>query len=158
MKLLLLSSSLILILFLSCSNENTILNEYLDIPDSKFSFLDTINFQVEIDDTINNHDVFLQLRTSTDYKWSNMFVFSDIEFPNGKTRSDTFQIFITDKKGHWKGNKSGAIVNFNHYLYKNIKFPIKGKYQFKFNQAMRDTVLNDVISLGLKITKPNKKS
>ena len=158
MKLLLLSSSLILILFLSCSNENTILNEYLDIPDSKFSFLDTINFQVEIDDTINNHDVFLQLRTSTDYKWSNMFVFSDIEFPNGKTRSDTFQIFITDKKGHWKGNKSGAMVNFNHYLYKNIKFPIKGKYQFKFNQAMRDTVLNDVISLGLKITKPNKKS
>jgi|TARA_Y100000385_G_C13040376_1_gene614980 gliding motility-associated lipoprotein GldH len=158
MKLLLLSSSLILILFLSCSNENTILNEYLDIPDSKFSFLDTINFQVEIDDTINNHDVFLQLRTSTDYKWSNMFVFSDIEFPNGKTRSDTFQIFITDKKGHWKGNKSGAIVNFNHYLYKNIKFPIKGKYQFKFNQAMRDTVLNDVISLGLKIIKPNKKS
>jgi gliding motility-associated lipoprotein GldH len=158
MKLLLLSSSLILILFLSCSNENTILNEYLDIPDSKFSFLDTINFQVEIDDTINNHDVFLQLRTSTDYKWSNMFVFSDIEFPNGKTRSDTFQIFITNKKGHWKGNKSGAMVNFNHYLYKNIKFPIKGKYQFKFNQAMRDTVLNDVISLGLKITKPNKKS
>lgn len=158
MKLLLLSSSLILILFLSCSNENTILNEYLDIPDSKFSFLDTINFQVEIDDTINNHDVFLQLRTSTDYKWSNMFVFSDIEFPNGKTRSDTFQIFITDKKGHWKGNKSGAMVNFNHYLYKNIKFPIKGKYQFKFNQAMRDTVLNDVISLGLKIIKPNKKS
>ena len=101
--------------------------------------------------------MFLQLRTSTDYKWSNMFIFSDIMFPNKKIRSDTFQIFITDKKGHWKGNKSGAIVNFNHYLYRNIIFPIKGQYQFKFNQAMRDTILNEVISLGLKINKTNKK-
>ena len=27
---------------------------------------------------------------------------------------------------------------------------LKEKYQFKFNQAMRDTILNEVISLGLK--------
>jgi gliding motility-associated lipoprotein GldH len=87
-----------------------------------------------------------------------MFVFSDIEFPNGKIRSDTFQIFITDKNGHWLGSKSGALVNFNHYLYRNIKFPIKGQYHFKFNQAMRDTILGEVISLGLKINKLNKKS
>ena len=143
---------------LSCSNEDTIVNEYSDIPNTKFSFLDTINFQVQIEDTVNTHDVLLQLRTSTDYKWSNMFLFSDIEFPNGKTRSDTFQIFITDKKGHWTGKKSGVMVNFNHYLYKNIKFPIKGQYQFKFNQAMRDTILNEVISIGLKINKTNNKT
>ena len=86
------------------------------------------------------------------------FIFSDIVFPNGKIRSDTFQIFITDKNGHWTGNKSGAMVNFNHYLYRNIKFPIKGEYQFKFNQAMRDTILNEVISLGLKINKLDKQS
>ena len=148
----------IVALLLGCSNENTIVNEYVYIPNSKFSFLDTVNFQVQINDTVNPHDVFLQLRTSTDYKWSNMFIFSDIMFPNKKIRSDTFQIFITDKKGHWKGNKSGAIVNFNHYLYRNIIFPIKGQYQFKFNQAMRDTILNEVISLGLKINKTNNKT
>ena len=148
--------TIVIVTFISCSNENTIFNEYVDIPNSKFSFLDTMNFKVQINDTVNNHDVFIQLRTSTDYKWSNMFIFSDIVFPNGKIRSDTFQISITDKKGHWKGNKSGAVVNFNHYLYKNIIFPIKGQYRFKFNQAMRDTILNEVISLGLKINKSNK--
>ena len=50
------------------------------------------------------------------------------------------------------------MVNFNHYLYKNIIFPIKGSYQFKFNQAMRDTILSEVISLGLKINMSNKES
>tara|TARA_B100001057_G_C22679951_1_gene883355 strand:+ start:587 stop:1063 length:477 start_codon:yes stop_codon:yes gene_type:complete len=151
--------AIVFIAFLiSCSDKNTIVSEYVDIPNSKFSFLDTVNFKVPINDTVNNHDIFLQLRTSTDYKWSNMFIFSDIVFPNGKIRSDTFQIFITDKNGHWTGNKSGAMVNFNHYLYRNIKFPIKGEYQFKFNQAMRDTILNEVISLGLKINKLDKHS
>tara|TARA_Y100000385_G_C12905179_1_gene555961 strand:+ start:532 stop:795 length:264 start_codon:yes stop_codon:yes gene_type:complete len=87
-----------------------------------------------------------------------MFVFSDIDFPNGKTRTDTFQVFITDNMGHWMGNKSGLIVNFNHSLYNNIKFPVAGDYKFSFNQAMRDTVLKNVMSLGLKITKKSKEN
>jgi gliding motility-associated lipoprotein GldH len=86
-----------------------------------------------------------------------MFIFSEINFPNSKTRTDTFEIILMDKKGHWKGNKSGIMVNYNYSLYKNIKFPIKGKYKFRFVQAMRDTVLEEVKNLGLKITKPIKK-
>ena len=151
--------AIVVVTFLSsCTHENTIFNEYVDIPNSKLSFLDTVNFQLQINDTVNKHDVFLQLITTSDYKWSNMYIFSDIVFPNGKTRSDTFQLYITDKKGLWKGNKSGSMVNFNHYLYKNIIFPIKGPYKFKFNQAMRDTILSEVISLGLKINMSNKES
>ena len=49
------------------------------------------------------------------------------------------------------------LVNFNHSLYKNIKFPIKGDYKFKLIQATRDTILKDVMSVGLKITKSIKK-
>jgi gliding motility-associated lipoprotein GldH len=152
------ASFLLIINFTSCTHENVVISEYVDIINSNFSYLDTISFEVAIDDTVSNHNVFLQLRTSTNYKWSNMFVFSDIDFPNGKTRTDTFQVFITDKTGHWMGNKSGLIVNFNHSLYSNIKFPVAGDYKFSFNQAMRDTVLKDVMSLGLKITKNSKEN
>ena len=144
-------------LLISCSDENIIFNDYVDIENTQLSFKDTIIFQTSILDTINLHNVFLQLRTSTDYKWSNMFIFSEINFPNSKTRTDTFEIILMDKKGHWKGNKSGIMVNYNYSLYKNIKFPIKGKYKFRFVQAMRDTVLEEVKNLGLKITKPIKK-
>tara|TARA_B110000967_G_scaffold163397_1_gene170302 strand:+ start:290 stop:766 length:477 start_codon:yes stop_codon:yes gene_type:complete len=147
----------ILSLFVSCKDEDILFNEYIEISNSQLSYLDTIVFQTNILDTSNTHNIFLQLRTSTDYKWSNMFVFSEINFPNSKTRTDTFEIILMDKKGHWKGNKSGIMVNYNYSLYKNIKFPIKGKYKFRFVQAMRDTVLKEVKNLGLKITKPIKK-
>tara|TARA_B110000971_G_scaffold213706_1_gene244854 strand:- start:399 stop:875 length:477 start_codon:yes stop_codon:yes gene_type:complete len=144
-------------LLVNCTHENIVFNEYIDISNSQLSTLDTVVFQTNILDTSNIHDIFLQLRTSTDYKWSNMFIFSEIDFPNSKTRTDTFEIVLMDKKGHWKGNKSGIIINYNYFLYKNIKFPIKGNYKFRFVQAMRDTVLEEVKSIGLKITKPIKK-
>ena len=144
-------------LLFSCSDENIIFNDYVDVENTQLSFKDTIIFQTSISDTINPHNIFLQLRTSTDYKWSNMFVFSEIYFPNNKTRTDTFEVFLMDKNGNWNGNKSGIVANLNYSLYKNIKFPIKGDYEFKLIQAMRDTVLKEVISVGLKITKPLKK-
>ena len=144
-------------LLISCSDENIIFNEYVDIENTQLSFKDTIIFQTSILDTINLHNVFLQLRTSTDYKWSNMFIFSEIYFPNNKTRTDTFEVFLMDKNGNWNGDKSGIVANFKYSLYKNIKFPIKGDYKFKLIQAMRDTILKEVISVGLKITKPTKK-
>ena len=144
-------------LLISCSDENIIFNEYVDIENTQLSFKDTIIFQTSILDTINLHNVFLQLRTSTDYKWSNMFIFSEIYFPNNKTRTDTFEVFLMDKNGNWNGDKSGIVANFKHSLYKNIKFPIKGDYKFKLIQAMRDTILKEVISVGLRITKPTKK-
>ena len=142
-----------LIMILSCNNQQIVINEFKNLNNSDWSYLDTLNFDVSIGDTLNNFDIFLQLRTSTDYKWSNMYVYSEIDFPNGKSRVDTFQLFITDKKGHWNGEKSGLLVNFQYSLYKKIKFPMKGKYLFKFNQAMRDTILENINSLGLKITK-----
>ena len=85
-------------LLVSCSDENIIFNDYVDIENTQLSFKDTIVFQTKITDTINPHNIFLQLRTSTDYKWSNMFVFSEIYFPNNKTRTDTFEVFLMDKK------------------------------------------------------------
>ena len=63
---------------LSCSDQNIIFNDYIDIENTQLSFKDTIVFQTKISDTISPHNIFLQLRISTDYKWSNMFVFSEI--------------------------------------------------------------------------------
>ena len=82
-------------ILISCSDENIIFNDYVDIENTQLSFKDTIVFQTKITDTINHHNIFLQLRTSTDYKWSNMFVFSEIYFPNNKTRTDTFEVLIS---------------------------------------------------------------
>ena len=55
-------------LLISCSDENIIFNDYVDIKNTQLSFKDTIVFQTKITDTINPHNIFLQLRTSTRLK------------------------------------------------------------------------------------------
>ena len=47
---------------LSCNNQQTVINEFKDLNNSKWSYLDTLNFDVSIGDTLNNFDVFLQLK------------------------------------------------------------------------------------------------
>ena len=95
-----------------------------------------------------------QLRTTTSYKWSNIYIFSDIFFPNGKARRDTFEFYLADLKGQWLGDKSGLIIDYKYPLYKKIRFPEKGTYKFTFHQAMRDSVLHELMNVGMKVTKP----
>ena len=44
---------MLVITFLSCNRENIVFNEFRDLPNSNWSYLDTLNFDVSIADTIN---------------------------------------------------------------------------------------------------------
>lgn len=141
------------ILSSSCENENIIYNKYFDLPSSKWSYKDSILFKWNIDDTSSAYNVDFQLRASNSYKWSNIFIFSDVFFPNGKARRDTFQYFLADKNGHWVGERSGLIVQYDLPIYKKVKFPLSGEYNFLLLQGMRDTILNEIVNVGVKITR-----
>ena len=141
------------ILSISCENENIIYNKYFDLDSSKWSYNDSILFQWNIEDTSSSYNVDFQLRASNSYKWSNIFIFSDVFFPNGKARRDTFEYFLADKNGHWVGNRSGLIVHYDLPIYKKVKFPLSGEYKFLILQGMRDTILNEILNVGVKITR-----
>tara|TARA_B100001287_G_scaffold70393_1_gene58005 strand:+ start:13532 stop:14008 length:477 start_codon:yes stop_codon:yes gene_type:complete len=141
------------ILFVACKKENIIYIKYFDLPSSKWSYNDSILFKWNIQDTSSVYNVDFQLRASSSYKWSNIFIFSDVFFPNGKARRDTFEYFLADKNGHWIGERSGLIVQYDLPIYKNVKFPISGNYDFLLLQGMRDTILNEIVNVGVKITR-----
>jgi gliding motility-associated lipoprotein GldH len=107
-----------------------------------------------LNDTNSVYNVSLQLRATSSYQWSNIYVFSDIFFPNGKARRDTFEFYLADKKGQWIGDRSGLIIEYSFPIYNNVRFPISGGYKFLLQQAMRDTVLSEITNVGLKIYKP----
>ena len=142
-----------IIFSISCENQNIIYNKYFDLPSSKWSYNDSILFQWNVEDSSSTYNVDFQLRASSSYKWSNIFIFSDVFFPNGKVRRDTFEFFLADKNGHWVGERSGLIVQYDLPIYKKVKFPLSGEYNFHLIQGMRDTILNEIINVGIKITR-----
>ena len=144
---------LLLFLFFlqSCKEEGVVFNDFVKIEESSWKYKDKVSFNFNISDTINAYDVYLQLRNTKAYNWSNIYIFSDINYPNAKIRRDTFEFYLTDKKGHWLGKKSGNIIENEFLLFKATKFPITGAYNIVIQQAMRDTSLEECINVGVKI-------
>ena len=141
----------LLFLLLSCQEEGVVYNEFFKIDNSSWEHKNNISFDFNISDTTIAYDVYLQLRNTKAYNWANIFLFSDINYPNSRSRRDTFEFYLTDKRGHWLGKKSGNIIENDFLLFKATKFPLEGDYSISIQQAMRDTLLEECLNVGLKL-------
>lgn len=108
-------------------------------------------FDVDIADTAASYDVFVNLRNSTDYRYQNLYLFIDIQAPNGASQRDTLEFFLADNTGRWLGKGHGALRD-NRYLYrKGVRFASKGIYRFNLQQAMRVDALKGVANVGVMV-------
>ena len=112
-----------------------------------------IDYTFNIKDTIKKYDITLFLRTTTDYKYNNLWVLLTTETPEGKkTEPEPIEIKIAHPDGVWIGKKTGSIVETNIY-FKNRVFPKKGEYKIKLKQATTKEEVGQVLDLGLFIQK-----
>lgn len=106
---------------------------------------------MELADTSNLHNMFVNVRNSTSYQYSNLFLFLDIDFPDGKRVRDTLECIIADRTGRWTGSGGGRIKS-NQFLFRtDVWFPQQGIYRFTFQQAMRTPLLEGITDIGLAI-------
>ena len=145
-----------LFLFISCKEEGVIYTNQRLVPKQIWNSKDTLVYNFKINDTIKHYDVYLNMRNSSSYKWSNIYIFCDLKFPNEKTRRDTFEFYLTDIQGRWLGNNSGTIIDNTMPIFKNRRFPLIGYYSLTVEQAMRDLELKEVINVGIKIKQTSK--
>ena len=55
-------------------------------------------------DTIILIDLFVKLRTTTDYKFSNLFLVVELNYPNGKVTKDTLEYIMAKPSGELLGS------------------------------------------------------
>ena len=87
------------------------------------------SFTVDVKDIEKEYNFIITLRTTTDYKYSNLWIYMNTITPDGTKAREPFQIQITNPDGSWAGIKTGTIVE--HPLqFNKRKLPKKGKYTF----------------------------
>ena len=145
----------ITIAFFSCSN-NEVFNKSVNLPDSLWNYKDTLTFDFDISETNKTYNVFIQLKNTDNYKYSNLFIFSEINGPKNESIIDTLQCIICDQKGKWFGEKTSNLWYNKLMFRKRIRFPEKGKYKFSFVQAMRNDNLKDIVNFGVIIENADK--
>ena len=112
-------------------------------------------FKVEIKDLEKEYDFILTLRTTTDYEYSNLWIFLNTTTPSGKIGREPFEIKTTLEDGSWAGKKTGTVVEFPLY-FKRRKFPEKGTYTFMLEQAITKSSVNEVLDIGLRLEEVKK--
>ena len=140
-----------LLLLLASCDPGRVYEKNQQFPEQTWKSADKLEFQVLIDNNTIPYHVYLQIRNGMDYPFSNLYLFLKTTYPDGKISKDTIECILADYDGRWLGSGIGS-VKFNRFqLKKGVCFPLRGKYLFEFEQAMRVNELKGITDLGLRI-------
>lgn len=146
----------LLVSLLTSCNKNIIYSKYHEFKENEWYVKDKAIFDVEILDTLTLNNISLMVRHADAYPYSNLFLFVSTKYPDGKILVDTMEVILADEKGKWQGSGAGDIFDFKIPIKKNVRFPLKGKYQFTFEQGMRVDPLPLIMDFGFEIEKSVK--
>ena len=155
---------MILILGLYSCDSKQVFDEYKTIPTSwhKDSI---VSFKIIPPDTINTYNLFVNIRNTSDFKYSNLFLVVELNFPNGKVIKDTLEYIMAKPSGEFLG-KGFSDIKENKLWYKEgIIFKEQGNYNVNIQQAMRQNGsvkgienLEGITDVGFRIEKTQSKN
>ncbi len=143
---------LFFIILISCDAKR-VFEQNVAFKNESWNYKDTVHFNVNIADTIHAYNIFINIRNTGSYEYSNIFLFITTYAPNGNFVKDTFEITLADKQGKWIGKGTGNILSIQFPYKMNIKFPYRGIYMFNIQHAMWNEDLHGITDVGLRVEK-----
>lgn len=141
----------VLVMILCACDPNRVFDRNAAVDPNGWIPRDGKEFRVEITDTISIYNLYISLRHTNDYPFSNIYFFVLSRFPDGQLYRDTVEYVLADPSGRWLGKGLGKIKDNRYPFRKGIHLPEKGTYVFRIEQAMRENYLKGVHDVGLRI-------
>lgn len=120
-------------------------------PDDGWTVQDVAEFEWQVTDTLAKYDFFIDLRHDQRYPFSNIYLFVDFTFPNGRTLRDTLACDLADERGRWLGTGFGNMVDHRIGFRRNTGFPIAGDYAIGIRHGMRLDTLPGMSDVGFRL-------
>jgi gliding motility-associated lipoprotein GldH len=106
------------------------------------------SFEVTISDTTVSYDFIITLRTTTDYAFSNLWIYLNSKAPKGESAREPFEFKIADANGFWLGKNSGSVLE-NQIIFRNRRMPQKGMYTFVIEQGITQSNIDEVLDISM---------
>lgn len=135
---------------ISCDT-NRIIDQNVEIENGSWNQEDVKSFKFEILDTIPSYNVQVNLRNTSTYAYSNLYLFVELESPSGKFFKDTLEITLADKNGRWLGSGVGNIWQNQIDLVRGVRMNEIGEYSISVSQGMREKELNAISNVGIRV-------
>lgn len=134
-----------------CSDPGAVLDDNVAMPNKVWAYNNKVAFDIKIADAAVNYNVYLNLRVTGNYRYSNIFVL--ISDPANKGRVTRWEFKLAEPDGRWLGKGSGNLYSYQMPFRKNYHFPAAGTYRIQIEQNMRDNPLHEVSDVGLRVEK-----
>jgi gliding motility-associated lipoprotein GldH len=124
------------VLFTAC-NEGPIYQKSVNVENAEWKADFVPAFEIPISKPDRQYDIYLQLKATNDFRTQNLWMFYQIESPEGHIQNDTIEYNLFNEKGRPYGKTSGDEIIYE-LLYKGmVSFPQKGTYTLCAEQGMR---------------------
>ena len=127
--------------FVSCQNDNKKV-VYHSFNNNTWNTDSIVSFDFDNIDTTSSHDLYLMVRHTTNFKFQNLFLFTNFE-----NQQDTLELFLSEKSGRWLGKGFGEIKELKIRIKENVNFKENQDQIFSIEQAMRYEDLEKIINL-----------
>ncbi len=148
-------------IFLSCES-NLVFSETRAM-DGQWGANEIVEFQLPQLDSLKRYNMFVNIRNTNDYPYSNIFLIVQMEFPHGKTLTDTLEYKMANPDGTWIGHGIGTVKENKLWYKENVQFFEEGIYTVSIGQAMRNngdvegvTNLEGISDVGLSVEEATK--
>jgi gliding motility-associated lipoprotein GldH len=129
---------LLIPLVFSCDSK-VVFDSYKSLP-NQWDKNNEISFVFKAPDSTNVYNLFINVRNNSDYKFSNLFLITAFNYPNGKTFIDTLEYKMAAVNGELLGT-GFTDIKHNKLWYKGFEKPFQfkelGEYTMTIQQAMR---------------------
>lgn len=143
---------LTIVSFTAC-DRTRVFESYHEIDGTGWNKDSVVTFKFTIEDTIQGHNLYINLRNKGNYPNSNIWLFLSVDSPDGTTLSDTIEFTLADPTGKWLGSGLGDLFD-NQIIYRsNIYFPQTGAYLFNIQHGMRSEILEGIRDIGIRVEK-----
>jgi gliding motility-associated lipoprotein GldH len=148
---------------LASCNDNLVYSEFRPIKNGKWQMATPVNFEFSELDSTANYNMFINVRNDETYPFSNLFLITELEYPDGNTIKDTLEYKMAQPTGEWLGKGVGSVKENKLWYKENIVFPQSGVYKVNVFHAMRKNgevdglhELDGITDVGLEIEKVPK--
>ncbi len=135
----------------ACTDTQTLVDDNFVLPGRNWSYVEKVQIPVNIENADIRYNLYFNLRHTSDYKYSNIFILIHFISPEGKRTTERREFKLALPDGQWLGSGSGNLYSYQIPFKRNYKFPVEGKYMIELEQNMRDNPLEYVTDAGIRI-------
>ncbi|TSE04877.1 MULTISPECIES: gliding motility lipoprotein GldH [Aquimarina] len=146
----------IIIGIVSCDDKQ-VFDEYQTVADA-WEINEKVSFTIPELDSLQDYNLFINVRNNNSYRYSNLFLISEMKFPNGKVITDTLEYRLAAPDGQWLGTGFSELKENKLWYKEKVKFKEQGQYMITLQHAMRKngevngiTSLEGITDIGFRI-------